>query len=71
MPKLLGRWVVKNIFWFSKALVEKSLWRLAHNSMLWGRVMSSKYFPGMSMVGWFREPNKYVENCSIVWKSML
>lgn len=36
MPKDLGSWGIKNIYWFWKALATKSLWRLIHNTMLWG-----------------------------------
>jgi hypothetical protein len=44
-PKIYGGWGIKNPFWFNKALAAKSLWRLAHNTQLWGRVMVAKYFP--------------------------
>lgn len=50
MPKQLGGWGVKNILWFTKELVAKSLWGLTQNSMLWGQEMATKYFPGRSLV---------------------
>jgi hypothetical protein len=37
----------KNIFWFSKSLAAKILWRLIHNKALWGRVLLETYFPGL------------------------
>jgi hypothetical protein len=49
MPKNLGGWGLKNIYQFSQSLVAKSLWWLTHNSLLWGRVMQSKYIKGISM----------------------
>lgn len=70
-PKRYGGSEIKKPFWFSKALTAKSVWRLAHNSQLWGRVMAAKYFPGRSIVDWFREPVKSVANCSIGWKAMV
>jgi hypothetical protein len=71
MPKLLGGWGVKYILWFSKALTSKSLWRLIHNSMLWSRVMASKYSPRRSVVECFPKPNKPKVTYSIVWKAMV
>jgi hypothetical protein len=71
MPKLLEWWGVKNIFWFSKVLVAKSLWRLTQDSMLWGRVMATKYFSGRSVVDWFKEPIKSMMKFSNVWKEMV
>jgi hypothetical protein len=53
MPKELGGWGIKNIVWFSKALATKSLWRLIHNRMLWGRVLISKYMARKSIEEWF------------------
>jgi hypothetical protein len=50
MPKQLGGWGVKNIHWFTKELAAKSLWGLTQNSMLWGKEMATKYFPGRSLV---------------------
>jgi hypothetical protein len=59
MSKELGGWGIKNIYWFCRALLMKSLWRLIHNKMLWGRVMDSKYLLGKSFIEWFRMPRKW------------
>jgi hypothetical protein len=70
MPKELGGWGIKNIVWFCKLLVAKSLWRLIHNNMLWGRVLTSKYLAGKSFVEWFRSQKKIGNNSSIGWRAM-
>jgi hypothetical protein len=52
MPKELGGWGIKNIYWSCISLAAKSLWRMIHNKMLWGRVMTSKYLSGMTIIEW-------------------
>jgi hypothetical protein len=54
MPKALGGWGIKNLIWFSKSLVAKSLWRLLHNEMLWGKVLSSKCLQGKTFIDWIK-----------------
>jgi hypothetical protein len=71
MPKGLSGWGIKKIYWFSRALASKRIWRLIHNKMLRGRVMFSKYLVGNSMEEWFRSQRKSIDNCSMVWKSLV
>jgi len=65
----MGGMGIKNLFWFSQALAEKSTWRFLHNGMLWGRVMSSKYLPRKNFIEWIRSPRKNTQNVSICWKA--
>jgi hypothetical protein len=69
--KELGRWGIKNLVWFCHALDTKSMWRLMHNEMLWGRVMTVKYIHGMSIVEWLRQPTKTTQNSSICWTALV
>jgi hypothetical protein len=69
-PKDYGGWGIHNLFWFSKALASKSLWRLLSNKMLWGRVLTSKYLAGKTIEEWFRCPRKSVSVISNGWKAM-
>jgi hypothetical protein len=55
----------KKLFWFSKSLAAKNMWRLIHNDMLWGRVLVSKYISSSSILEWIRSPRKIVHNSSI------
>jgi hypothetical protein len=71
MPKDMGGWGIKNLNWFCKSLGAKSLWRLIHNSMLWGRVLKSKYFGNKSIKEWFRLPNKLGNKSLVGWKAMV
>jgi hypothetical protein len=43
LPKKLRGYGLKNIYRFSKSLMEKTLWHLVYNDSLWGKVMKSKY----------------------------
>jgi len=70
MPKELGGWSIKNLIWFSKSLAEKSLWRLMHKRMLWGKVMISKYMTRKSIEEWFWMPRKVVHISYTWWKVM-
>lgn len=71
MPKDQGGWGIRNIHFFCRSLAAKSLWRLVHSKSLWGRVMATKYIPGLSFVEWFRRPQKLVANSSIGWKALV
>jgi hypothetical protein len=71
MPKELGRQGIKNLVWFYHALVAKIMWRLLHNDMVWGRVVSSKYISGMSFIEWIKIPTKNTQSSSICWKALV
>jgi hypothetical protein len=71
IPKDLGGWGLKNIFLFSKALAAKNVWSLIQGSGLWPRVLRAKYFPSKSVIDWIRNPNKHLQNGSMVWKADL
>ena len=71
-PKEIGGWGIKNLPLFTKALVDKSLWRLIQDTdSLWGRVVCSKYCSNMEIIDWIRIPNKSFKNGSVGWKSMV
>jgi len=67
-PKSLGGWGLKNIFYFSKALAAKSVWRLITTDSIWNKVISKKYISPDSMEEWIIRPTKETSNCSIIWK---
>jgi hypothetical protein len=70
MLKDMEGWDIKNLNWFCKYLATKSLWRLIHNTMLWGRVLKSKYFGNKSVKG-FILPKKLGINNLVGWKAMV
>ena len=71
-PKYLGGWGIKNPFLFCQSLVAKTLWRLIKNpKTLWGRVLTSKYFPNGSITEWIRKQDKSFKNGSIGWKAVV
>jgi len=39
--KRVGGWGIKKSFWFLKSLADKSMQRLIHSDMLWGKVLVS------------------------------
>jgi len=47
------------------------MWRFIHNKMLWGRVLSSKCFPGLLKVEWLIFLRKLVVNNYIGCKAMI
>ena len=52
-PKELGGWGIKNPFLLCQSLAAKTLWRLIKNPYsLWGKVLSSKYFPNGFIYDW-------------------
>jgi hypothetical protein len=55
-PKAFGGWGIKNLFWFSRALEENTLWCCLMKDKLWHRVLKEKYFPSSSVVNWLRRP---------------
>jgi len=71
MPKDLGGWGIKNLVWFCQELAPKIMWRLLHNDMLWVKVRTSKYLPGMTFLEWIRTPLKNTQNCLICWKALV
>jgi hypothetical protein len=43
-PKSIGGWGLRNIFFFSRALATKTVWRLIHGASLWAQATKEKYF---------------------------
>jgi hypothetical protein len=41
--QIVGGWGLKNVFYFSKALAAKFVWRLITTDSLWTKVISHKY----------------------------
>eukprot|EP01018_Ginkgo_biloba_P034237 Gb_24170 [translate_table: standard] len=68
LPKIWGRWGLKDIHSFSRALVAKCVWRLISVNGLWSKVMIQKYIEQDSMEDWIRRPTKTHNNASIIWK---
>jgi hypothetical protein len=71
IPKALGGWGLKNIFIFSKALVEKCGWRLLKTSSLWTKVVVQKYIEPDSLEAWIRNPQKMLKGASVIWKAVI
>jgi hypothetical protein len=69
VPKVLGGWGLKNIFLFSKALAEKSGWKLIASKNLWTNVVVQKYIQLDTIEEWIRRVEKDTMNCSIIWKA--
>jgi hypothetical protein len=70
MPKELEGWGIKKLVWFCKYLVAKILWRLIQNKMIWGKVVTSKYLAGKSLVEWWQSPKKISTSSLIGWRVM-
>ena len=71
-PKELGGWGIKNLFLFCQSLAAKALWRLIKNpDSLWGKLLSSKYFPNESIHEWIRKRDRTYKNGSIGWKALV
>jgi hypothetical protein len=69
-PKALGGWGLKNIFLFSKALAEKSVWRLITTTSLWTKVILLKYVAPLSLLEWIRSPGTRTSGISVMWKAV-
>jgi hypothetical protein len=53
-PKVFGRWGLRNIFCFSRALVTNTLWRGLMQIGIWKWVIKDKYFPHISLTTWLQ-----------------
>jgi hypothetical protein len=69
--KANGRWILKNIFMFSKALTTKKVWHLVHELGLWVQVIKPKYLVIDLVEEWVRNCVKKLQNASIIWKVVL
>jgi hypothetical protein len=56
---------------FSKALAEKTGWRLISNNNLWSLVITQKYIAPESLEDWIRSTNKTHKQGSIFWKALI
>jgi len=70
-PKALGGWGLKTIFLFSKALAEKSVWRLITTNILWTTVVLRKYLAPLTLTEWIRSPSLRTTRIFVMWKSVL
>ena len=71
LKKLVG-WGIKNPYLFFQALVSKSLLRLTKDTnYLWGKIMTSKYYPNSLIIEWFIRPKKIHKGGSVGWKEMV
>ena len=71
LPKALGGWGLKNIYNFSKALVEKVGWRLINTTSLWTKVVWQKYIAPLSVIYWIQDLVRQGAGISVVWKVVL
>jgi hypothetical protein len=69
-PKKKGGWGIKNIFYFGKALLAKSLWRSLMIPGLWHEVILKKYLKKKSVVEWLREGRKNLKGISNCWRAL-
>jgi hypothetical protein len=66
-----GRWGLRNLFLFSKALASKNVWHLVQGSGLLVQFIKEKYLALYSVEEWIRNPVKKLQNASIVWKAVI
>lgn len=71
LPKALGGWGLKNIFYFSKALAAKSGWRLISTKSLWTKVVWHKYIAHVLLRDQIRNLMQGVGGISGIWKAVL
>ena len=71
LKKLVG-WGIKNPYLFFQALVSKPRLRLTKDTnSLWGKIMTSKYYPNSSIIEWFIRPEKSHKGGYVGWKEMV
>jgi len=71
LPESLGGWGLKNIFQFSKALVEKVGWRLLSTTSLWIEVVWHKYIAPTSLFDWIKALGRRESGIFVIWKAIL
>lgn len=72
LPKALGGWGLKNIFFFSKAFATKAGWRLISLSSLRTEVVWNKYIAFVPLLDWIHNPVRRVrDSSSCIWKTVL
>jgi hypothetical protein len=71
IPKALKGWGLKNIFLFSKAMAEKSSWKLISSENLWTNVGIQKYIHLALVEEWIRSSTKESTNWLIIWKAVI
>lgn len=64
LPKAMGRWGIKSLFWFSEALSLKILWRGLFVDVLWKDILHAKYMKQLPLIQWIRFSSKYFPNAS-------
>ena len=62
-----GGWDVNNLDYFSTSLRLKSLWQAITSKGLWSHVIISKYMRRQSLLGWIKDPLKFVSKVSHIW----
>lgn len=63
----MGRWGIKNLFWFNDALSLKILWRGLFGQGLWKDILHTKYLKIIPIVQWIRSNNREVSCASNFW----
>jgi len=71
LPKSLGGWGLKNIFYFLKALAGKVTWRLISTTSPWKRFLHHKYIGPLTILDWIKTDDKKSGGISIIWKAIL
>lgn len=62
---------IKNISFFSRDLLAKSLWRALTVDCIWGSILKDKYFGSLSTVQWIWSEKKATQGISIIWAGLL
>jgi len=69
--KYLGRWGIRNINLFDKALATNTLWRVLIKDDIWHRVIKDKYLPYCSLTTWLRSMTFQLISALHTWKNLL
>lgn len=70
LPKEMGGWNIKNVFWFSTALCMKSIWNGIFGGGLWTDVLHDKYIKNY-IIEWIKKPPIKCWNASLFWRSFM
>jgi hypothetical protein len=70
-PKKYGGWGIRNIYYFSRALAAKSLWRGLLSQGIWQRVLKDKYYPHLLVSSWLHSAEPLALNGSQTWKNLI
>jgi hypothetical protein len=67
----MGRWGLKNIFLFSKAMTTMGGWHIINSTNLWTKVIIQKYIKPVPLEFWIKSQQKSKKGASMIWKAIL